>query len=69
MWIYKPGDVVKMWNFFRTNLDGMWKKVFKPSKNEFPAKGEDWGLDTENCPTEATIVLLMFIFTVFQLSY
>ena len=69
MWLYKPKDVVTMWNFFSTNLDGMWMMVFKPSKNEFPPKAEDCDLDIENGPTEVKIVLLMFIFTVFRVSY
>ena len=50
MWLYRPEDEVTMRNFFRSDLNGMWMTLFKPSKNNFLKKGEDCGLDAENGP-------------------
>lgn len=56
MWLYKSEDVATVRNLFRTNLDGMWMTLFKLSKNKFPKKGEDCGLDAEHGPSEVKVV-------------
>lgn len=45
MWDFKPEDEVVVREFFRgEDLSGMWKLLFKPKKNYFPARAEDIGL-------------------------
>ena len=62
MWLYRPEDAAPVRHFFRTDLDGMWTTLFKPSKNTFPAAGEDCGLDAENPLKE---VQKQFVYTVY----
>ena len=67
MWLYKPEDEVTVRNFFRSDLDGMWTMLFKPSKSKFPKKGEDCGLDAKYGPSEVKAVYLCYYpFNIFQ---
>lgn len=46
MWAHKPEDAVSIHHFFRSTSAGIWKLLFKPSKDGFPMAGRDLGFET-----------------------
>lgn len=46
MWAYKHEDQVTVRSFLQTDHDKMWRALFKPLDDDFPAEEEDRGLDS-----------------------
>ena len=66
MWLYKPEDAAPIRHIFRTDLDGIWMTLFKPSMNTFPAMEEDCGLDAANPPKEVhSNLFILFNLSIF----
>lgn len=58
MWVYKSKYATTMRHFLDTTYDKLWRVLFKPQKDDWPAEDEeDIGLDAEHPPKKVTRLL------------